>query len=60
LKKIEKGAIQAYTASTIQQITNDKLIKAAKQGQKRRFDKARGFGRVMGVEVLMQRQADFI
>ena len=60
MKKIEKGAIQAYIASTIQQITNNKLIKATKQGQKRRFNKAQGFGHVIGVEVLMQRQADFI
>ena len=39
---------------------NNKLIKAAKQGQKRRADKAQGHRRVIGIEALVQRQADFI
>src|SRR5450432_1726950 len=59
LRKIEKGATKAFTTSTIQQITNDKLLQAVKEGQKRKFTKAQGYRRVIGVEVLMQRQAEF-
>jgi len=61
LQKLEKGATKAFTDSRIQQATNNSLIKAAKESRnKKKFDKAKGFGRVMGVEVLMQRQAEFI
>ena len=61
LKKVRKGAYKALTAAEIQRVTNNRLLEVAKEEKKRKSRKKGkdcGYGRVMGIEVLQQREQE--
>jgi len=61
LKKARKGACKALASAEIQQVTNDRLLEVAKtekQKQGRKKGKDYGSGRVIGIEVIEQREQE--
>jgi len=63
LKKLQKGTCKALATAETNRITNNRLLEVAreeKQKGKRKKGKDCGFGRVMGVEVLEQRNKEAI
>ena len=61
LKKLQKGAYKAIANAETQRITNDRLLEVAKEEKKRgkrKKGKNCGFGRVMGIEVIEQREEE--
>jgi len=61
LKKLQKGACKAITVAETQQITNERLLEVAKEEKnrnKRKKGKDYRIGRVIGIEVLEQRDKE--
>jgi len=63
LKKLTKGACKAFATAIAHHITNGRLLEVAKEEKqkgKRRKGKDCGFARVIGIEVLEQREKEAI